>query len=442
MGLAVDASSHPAHDDEPGRSEVARQRSRDRATVRGAGARADQRNRGSVEERRVRGSAKEEGWRRIVDRGKQRRKAGVAAADRRDRGHFAAISPGIRYESASATCAGSTEDAPARAAIVRATRATRARPRPDRGKRSTALDRSSDAASVRRGGEWSRRSRAPTHASPHLFRCLRQRRRELCRTRSRHRDSEIEPVEEGTRELLPVRREPLWRARALDSRIAAAAARAHVHGADELETRREDRVPADARDRDEAVLERLSQRLQNGARKLRQLVHEQHAAMGQGDLARPRARPSSDDRRRRRPVVRGAKRAAPRRAHVRAGAAPRPSGCASPRAPPLAPASGGSLASAARASSCRCRVAPSAGGCATRPRRSRARGAHAPGRGDPTRSGTAPFSIAPSSIGSKRGSVDVPAEVLDDLGEVTNGDRLDSGERCLRCRLGSTHETA
>ena len=81
MGLAVDASSHPAHDDEPGRSEVPRQRSRDRATVRGAGARAHQRNRGSVEERRVRGSAKEEGWRRIVDRGKQRRKAGVAAAD-------------------------------------------------------------------------------------------------------------------------------------------------------------------------------------------------------------------------------------------------------------------------------------------------------------------------------------------------------------------------
>ena len=41
----------------------------------------------------------------------------------------------------------------------------------------------------------------------------------------------------------------------------------------------------------------------------------------------------------------------------------------------------------------------------------------------------------------KRGSVDVPAEILDGLGEMTNGDRLDSGERCLRCRLGSTHET-
>ena len=76
MGLAVDASSHPAHDDEPGRSEVARERSRDRATVRRAGARADERDRRPVEERRVRRSAKEERWRRIVDRGKQRRKAG------------------------------------------------------------------------------------------------------------------------------------------------------------------------------------------------------------------------------------------------------------------------------------------------------------------------------------------------------------------------------
>ena len=42
----------------------------------------------------------------------------------------------------------------------------------------------------------------------------------------------------------------------------------------------------------------------------------------------------------------------------------------------------------------------------------------------------------------ERRRVDLPAEVLDDLGEVTNGDRLDSGERRLRCRLGSTHETA
>ena len=40
-------------------------------------------------------------------------------------------------------------------------------------------------------------------------------------------------------------------------------------------------MPADPRDGDEAVLERLSQRLEDGTRELRKLVHEQHASMRQ-----------------------------------------------------------------------------------------------------------------------------------------------------------------
>ena len=155
-------------------------------------------------------------------------------------------------------------------------------------------------------------------------------------------------------------------------------------------------MPADTRDGDEPVLERLSQRFQDGARKSGQLVHEQHAAMGEGDLARPRS-PSSDDRRRRRPVVWGAK-GGTSRAHVRreqsrdrvdARHLERVPRASIGRIPP----------GAARASSCRCRVAPSAGGCASRPRRSRrARRARSwPRRSE--RSGTAPFSSAPSSIG-------------------------------------------
>ena len=96
-------------------------------------------------------------------------------------------SPGIRYESASATCAGSTSSAPASAAMVRATRATRTRPRPESGSRSTALDRSSEAASVRRGSADRRRSRAVDDALANGCRGLGRRSGELGRARSRHR---------------------------------------------------------------------------------------------------------------------------------------------------------------------------------------------------------------------------------------------------------------
>ena len=58
------------------------------------------------------------------------------------------------------------------------------------------------------------------------------------------------------------------------------------------------------------------------------------------------------------------------------------------------------------------------------------------------RSGTAPFSIACSSIGSNAGAPMSSAEVLDDLGEMPNGDRLDSGESRLGRRLGSADETS
>src|SRR5262249_14303223 len=62
--------------------------------------------------------------------------------------HRAPSSAGDRYESASARCSGSTSAAPESRAIVRATRDTRARPRPESGSRSTALASSSSAALV------------------------------------------------------------------------------------------------------------------------------------------------------------------------------------------------------------------------------------------------------------------------------------------------------
>ena len=71
--------------------------------------------------------------------------------------------------------------------------------------------------------------------------------------------TQVEAIEQRPRELVAVRGEPRGRAGALGSRIAARPARAEVHRRDELEARREDDPPADARDRDRAVLERLAQ---------------------------------------------------------------------------------------------------------------------------------------------------------------------------------------
>ena len=229
MGLAVDASGHATHDDETGRSEVARKGACDRAAVRRARTRADESDRRPVEERQrpqIRGGRAE-----AADRESPR-----AATETSHRGAGCSGSPSLRGKLSGHAVRERLGDvsrldrAPrARAAIVRATRATRARPRPESGSRSTALERSSEAASVRRGGERSSWSRASSTRARTVCRCLRLWRRELRRTRPWHRDGEVEPIEQRARELLPVRGEPLRRARALDGRIPATAARAHVH---------------------------------------------------------------------------------------------------------------------------------------------------------------------------------------------------------------------
>ena len=57
------------------------------------------------------------------------------------------------------------------------------------------------------------------------------------------------------------------------------AAEVKVERPHELEARREERLALRAGDRDHAVLERLSQRLERRAIELRQLVEQQHAAV-------------------------------------------------------------------------------------------------------------------------------------------------------------------
>jgi len=83
-------------------------------------------------------------------------------------------------------------------------------------------------------------------------------------------------------------------------------------GRDELEARRKHRPPARARDGDHAVLERLAQRLEDGALELGELVEQQDAAMRERRFAGPGPGTAADDRGRRGAVVRRAER---RRAH-------------------------------------------------------------------------------------------------------------------------------
>ena len=307
MSLAVDAAGHATHHDEAGCGEVARKRACDRAAVRRARTRADESDGRPVEKRRVHRSAEEEPRGRIVDRCEQRRK-------RAGRGAGCSGSPSLRRKLSGhpvreSLCNMSGLDR----RVARKCGNRSSHPR-NAGAPTTRKRKPIDSAREELRGRIRpsrRRAQQPVacveHACPYFGRCLRLRRRELCRARSRHRDGEVKPIEQGARELLAVRGEPLRRARALDSRIPATAARAHVHGAYELKPRREDRVPADARDRDEPVFERLPKRLENGARELRELVHEQHASMREGDLAGARARPTSHDRRSRRAVVRSPK---------------------------------------------------------------------------------------------------------------------------------------
>ena len=87
----------------------------------------------------------------------------------------------------------------------------------------------------------------------------------------------------------------LRRAAALRRRVAARPARTEIHGRDELKARRERRTPGHPHDGDDAVLERLPQRLEHGPRELRELVEEQHAEMREARLAGSRPAATAAD---------------------------------------------------------------------------------------------------------------------------------------------------
>ena len=87
------------------------------------------------------------------------------------------------------------------------------------------------------------------------------------------------------------------------------AATARVHRGDQLDPRGKCDVRVGARDADISRLERLAERIEHGALKLRQLVEEQNTKVCQADLAGAHTQSAADERRHRGAVMRRAKRA-------------------------------------------------------------------------------------------------------------------------------------
>ena len=341
----------------------------------------------------------------------------------------AASSCGERYASASATCSAATVSASASAAIVRAVRATRARPRPESGNRSTARESSASASLVRdrplRPRAAATRGAIRADASDGPAASSTARGRGIVTTRSKRSSSARESLSRYAAKPLP-------RARALRGRIATRAARAEVHRRDELKAGREDRAAGGARDRDDAVLERLAQRLERRPRELRQLVEQQDAAMREARLAGTDARAAADDRRGRRAVVRRAER---RRRDERLLDREQPGHRVDPRH-----------------LECRRRLErrqqPGQAAREHRLPRSRRPGEQqvVPARGgDLERAPRALLSSDVREVGQRRRVVsawrhdrvrlELAAQVRDRVGEVPHRDRLDAGERRLGRRL-------
>ena len=303
MCLAVDPPGHPADDDEPGRRELAPERPRDRPSVRRAGASADDRDRRFAEQLRRRLSPQPEHGRRVGDHPQKRRirrHAAVKAANV----HADAPRPasGTRAPRRDARAARHRRPPELRSCARRARREPGPFPTVERARR-----RGRAARTPPPFGEGRHRRAAapfPPRLWPSRRRGLTRWRREFLCSRPRHRDDEIEPIEQRPRHLLAVGRDALRAAATVGGRISPAPARTQVHRRDQTEPGRKQRVTTDARDRDDTVLERLPERLENRARELRELVEQEHSAVGKARFSRPRAR-----RRRRRsrpPTLRGA----------------------------------------------------------------------------------------------------------------------------------------
>ncbi len=103
-------------------------------------------------------------------------------------------------------------------------------------------------------------------------------------------DVEVNAVQDRPRNLFLVAGNGARGAGAVFGRVAKIAAGAGVLGRDEHEPRGKRRHTRDARHRDRALFERLAERLDHAAVKLREFVQKQNAAVRERHFARPRVR--------------------------------------------------------------------------------------------------------------------------------------------------------
>jgi uncharacterized protein (UPF0335 family) len=130
--------------------------------------------------------------------------------------------------------------------------------------------------------------------------------RHRLRRHRRHRHLQVDAVEQGAGNLVLVAQHRILAAAALAGRMAQPAAGAGIHRRDQLKTGRKIGLARRARDRDVAGFERLAQHFQHVAAEFRQLVEEQHAVVGQRNLARTRHPAAADQGHARAGVVRTA----------------------------------------------------------------------------------------------------------------------------------------
>ena len=117
---------------------------------------------------------------------------------------------------------------------------------------------------------------------------------------------EVDAVEQGAADLLLVFYDLRGRTGAVVLAVAEVAAGAGVHAGDERELGWESERALGAADGDDAVLQRLAQVLQDGARELGQFVEEEDTAVRQADLARAGKGTAADEGGGAGAVVRGA----------------------------------------------------------------------------------------------------------------------------------------
>ena len=120
----------------------------------------------------------------------------------------------------------------------------------------------------------------------------------------------IDPIEQGTRKTRLIGLgAPLWLAATAGiSGLQRMAAAAGIHRRHQLEARRIDAAMIGPGNRDLARFQRLAQRVERLGLEFRQFIEEQHAIMGERNLAGPRAGTAADKGRHRGRMMRRAKR--------------------------------------------------------------------------------------------------------------------------------------